>query len=121
MAAETQSTERQLEAALAGVAGGAGGRGRVARASIFSAARLARLHLARGWRMLLAVGLGILVAVVLICTVPLYSILIGNVQLQATLNGEEPLARNVELQVPGAPLTADLAWQADTIVRPIGA
>lgn len=122
MVAETRNKERQMDPPH----GGGPERGDVAhvrgaRASLFSAARLARLHLARGWRMLLAVGVGILVAVVLICTVPLYSLLIGNVQLQATLNGEEPIARDVELQVPGTPLTADVADRADTIVRPIAA
>ena len=120
MVAGTRDRERQMDSALQdGRRGGAGRKG--TRASLFSAFRLARMHLARGWRMLLAVGLGILVAVVLLSSVPLYSLLIGNVQLQAVLNGDEPIARDVELQVPGTPLTADLAQRADAIVRPIAA
>ncbi|HEY7835749.1 MAG TPA: FtsX-like permease family protein [Ktedonobacterales bacterium] len=122
MVAGTRDRERRADLSLAGGPGRGGGvRGRRgARASLFSAARLARMHLARGWRMLLIVGLGMLVAVVLLASVPLYSLLIGNVQLQATLYGDEPVARNVELQVPGTPLTADLAQRADAIAHPLG-
>lgn len=120
MVAGTRDRERQMETAFQDGRHDGAGRRR-ARASFFSAVRLARMHLARGWRMLLAVGLGILVAVVLLSSVPLYSLLIGNVQLQATLNADEPIARDVELQVPGTPLTADLAQRAGAIVRPIAA
>ncbi len=70
------------------------------RASTFSAAQLARLRLRRSRALLLAVvGLGILVAVVLICTVPLFNSLVGNVQLQTQLRTADPLARNIEVRV----------------------
>ena len=36
----------------------------------------------RSWSLLLALGLGMLVAVVLICAVPLYTTLVPNVELQ---------------------------------------
>src|SRR5215472_1086946 len=48
----------------------------------FSAVRLAFMRLTRGWELLLAVGVGILVAVILICTVPLYNSLVANIQLE---------------------------------------
>ena len=90
-------------------------------ASLFSGARLAGKRLRSSFRMLLAVGLGIVVAVVLICTVPLYSSLVSNIQLQATINAQPPIARDVEVQVSGEQFSADLRQQEDTYVRPIGA
>lgn len=89
------------------------------RASLFSAVRLVRLHLRVAWRLLLAVAFGILVAVTLIAAVPLYSDLVGNVQLQAVLNGEPPAARNVEVQVPGHAVTQALASEEDHLVSPL--
>ena len=87
------------------------------RPSFFSAARLARMRLRSGWQLLLAVGVGILVAVVLISTVPLYSSLVANVQLQATINQEGSIGRNVEIQVSGSPFTGALSDQEDQLVR----
>ncbi|PWT76897.1 MAG: hypothetical protein C5B60_03560 [Chloroflexi bacterium] len=65
-------------------------------ASPFSSSRLALWRLGRSMRLLLAVGFGILVAVVLICTVPLYSSLVANVQLQHQLSVQTPLDVNIE-------------------------
>jgi putative ABC transport system permease protein len=45
---------------------------------------------------LLAVGIGILVAVVLVCTVPLYISLVSNVQLQRAIHASAPSARNIQ-------------------------
>lgn len=75
------------------------------------------MRLGSGWQLLLAVGAGILVAVVLISTVPLYSSLIANVQLQATINQEGSIGRNVEIQVNGSPFTPTLSNQEDQLVR----
>lgn len=87
------------------------------RPSPFSAARLARMRLGSGWQLLFAVGIGILVAVVLIATVPLYSSLVANVQLQATINQQGSIGRNVEIQVSGSSFTDTLAGQEDQLVR----
>jgi putative ABC transport system permease protein len=78
-------------------------------ASGFSAGRLALMRLSRGRPLLLAVGLGMLVAVVLVCTVPLYNALIANVQLQSTLNSADPISRNLEVELQSP--------QVDTQVR----
>ena len=64
---------------------------------------LARLRLTRGWRLLLFAGLGIVVAVVLICSVPLYVTLVGNVQLQHVLTTATPTDANVEVEVFAIP------------------
>ncbi|HEV7129231.1 MAG TPA: FtsX-like permease family protein [Ktedonobacterales bacterium] len=87
------------------------------RPSPFAAAGLARRRLGSGWQLLLAVGLGILVAVVLISTVPLYSTLVSNIQLQATINQAGALGRNIEIQAVGSPFTATVSQQEDHLVR----
>ncbi len=69
-----------------------------ARAGLFSAPRLAIMRLARGWHLLLAATVGILVAVVLICTVPIYNTLVADLQLQREIGGNSPIARNIEVQ-----------------------
>jgi putative ABC transport system permease protein len=75
------------------------------------------MRLGSGWQLLLAVGVGILVAVVLISTVPLYSSLVANVQLQATINQGGTIGRNVEVQVSASPFTTTLSGQEDQLVR----
>jgi ABC-type antimicrobial peptide transport system permease subunit len=64
-------------------------------ASVFSAARLAVARLAHGRALLAAVGLGMLVAVTLICTVPLFNALIIDTQLQREINTGDPADRNI--------------------------
>ncbi|HEX6799765.1 MAG TPA: FtsX-like permease family protein [Ktedonobacterales bacterium] len=76
-----------------------------AHAGPLSPLALARLRLMRGWRLLLFAGLGILVAVVLICSVPLYATLVGNVQLQHALATAAPTDTNVEIEVFAIPIT----------------
>lgn len=66
------------------------------RAGLLSASRLALLRLARSKALLLLVGLGILVAVVLVCTVPLFNTLVENVQLQQALTSGGPIVANTE-------------------------
>src|SRR5215469_15189619 len=71
-----------------------------------AALRLAFWRLGRSFRLLLAVGLGILVAVVLICTVPLYSSLVSNVQLQRQLGGSAATDINIEADANAQPVSS---------------
>src|SRR5260370_1995872 len=88
----------------------------VGHAPIGSVVRLAGMRLTHQWRLLLAVALGILVAVVLICTVPLYNTLVADVELQRVLTIAQPAERNIDayLQsqrvdaIAGAPAQAQL-------------
>lgn len=68
-------------------------------ASPFSAIRLALLRLSRSRWLLLTVALGILVADVLICTVPLFNTLVADIELQRAIAAADPLAANTETQV----------------------
>ena len=68
------------------------------------AVQLSLWRLGRTWRLLLVVGVGILITVVLICTVPLYSALVLNVSLQRQLNAQAPQDRNVEASMDLSPL-----------------
>lgn len=69
-----------------------------ARPGLRSALGLALRRLGRARGLLALLCLGMLVADVLICTVPLYSTLMANVQLRNALNSADPLNRNVEIQ-----------------------
>lgn len=71
----------------------------VAHAGPLTPLALARKRLARGWRLLIFAGLGMLVAVALICSVPLYAALVGSVELQHVLTTAAPTARNIEVAV----------------------
>src|SRR5579862_1525272 len=77
------------------------------RAGAFSAARIAVMRLSRSWALLLAVALGIFVAVVLICTVPLYTTLVGDVQLQRALSQASSIDRNLQVQVESPQVVLD--------------
>jgi ABC-type lipoprotein release transport system permease subunit len=100
----------------------AGGSGfwRSRRASPFSAGRLAAARLGNGWRLLVGVGVGMLVAVVLICTVPLYDSLMTNVQLQATIGGQSAAAVNVEVVATSSAFTDQVRRREDAVVRADG-
>ncbi len=89
------------------------------RAGFFSSAWLGLLRLRRSVSLLAAVGLGIVVAVVLICTVPLYDSLVTGVQLQRELAAAGPLARNVEVQVDTDSVSAQTYTSLDQQVRSI--
>src|SRR5262245_42325573 len=82
------------------------------RASPFSAAWVGILPLRRSWPLLSTVALGILVAVVLIATVPLYTALVTDVQLQRELTLAGPLARNVEVVATSRSLTDQVKTSA---------
>jgi putative ABC transport system permease protein len=81
--------------------------------SPFSSLRLALWRLGKSLRLLLAVGFGILIAVVLICTVPLYSGLVTNVQLQHQLSVATPPDLNIQVDTTLAPVNS--ATAADVI------
>ncbi|HST90065.1 MAG TPA: ABC transporter permease [Ktedonobacterales bacterium] len=89
---------------------------RASRPGPFSAAWLAGMRLSRGWTVLLAVAVGMLVAVVLICSVPLYDALVADLQLQRTLAGELPSGRNVQIQVDSPAITASVRDAAAPVV-----
>ncbi len=67
------------------------------RASVWPSARLAIARLSHGRALLAAVGLGMLVAVTLICAVPLFNALIIDTQLQQAINTGDPADRNVQV------------------------
>ncbi|MGZ3679427.1 MAG: FtsX-like permease family protein [Ktedonobacterales bacterium] len=57
--------------------------------------RLSLLRVRRSWRLLSTIGIGMLVAVTLICMVPLYSTLIANVHLRQALTSAPPSQINI--------------------------
>ncbi|MBF6591016.1 MAG: FtsX-like permease family protein [Ktedonobacterales bacterium] len=69
---------------------------------------LARRRLGRGGPLLAAVGTGMLVAVVLLCAVPLYISLGSDAQLRTALN-VPPAARDIEVQVAAPEISPTLA------------
>jgi ABC-type lipoprotein release transport system permease subunit len=89
-------------------------------ASPFSAGIVARASLGADWRLLLASGAGILVAIVLICAVPLYGNLMADIQLQGAIGHEGPAGRDIEVQLSGAPFTASLRASEDQLVTDAG-
>ena len=81
----------------------------------FSSVRLAAQRLGRSWRLLLAVELGMVIAVALLATAPFYSDLVASAQLQSTLATAAPTDRNIQLDVtvpslydPGVPASVQL-------------
>lgn len=91
--------------------------GRARRAGFFSAARLAMLRASHSRWLLLVVALGILVADVLICTVPLYNTLVSDVQLQNAITSSDSLARNMQIAVRTQSISSALQQQLDGDVR----
>jgi len=69
--------------------------------------------------MLAAVALGILVAVVLISTVPLYDTLITDVQLQRELTTAGPLGRNVQVRTDSTVIDPGLRATNDAKIKPL--
>ncbi|MGZ3664978.1 MAG: FtsX-like permease family protein [Ktedonobacterales bacterium] len=89
-------------------------------ASPFSPLLLAFLRFTRSWRLLLAVSFGMLVAIVLICTVPLYDSLIANVQLQRVLHDAGSLRRNMEVRTQSDSISAAAHSSLDGRVSSLG-
>ena len=87
------------------------------RAGTLSAGRLALMRLSRSKALLLTVALGILVAVVLVCSVPLYNALVANVQLQRAINAGGPEARNIEVHLGSQTIDSTLQAKTDPLVH----
>lgn len=87
------------------------------RAGIFSAARLALLRASHSRWLLLVVALGILVADVLICTVPLYNTLVSDIQLQNSIASSDSLARNMQIAVRTQSISQSVSQRVDSVVR----
>ncbi len=90
---------------------------RTRRAGFFSAARLALLRAAHTRWLLFVVALGILVADVLICTVPLYNTLVSDVQLQNTLASSDSLQRNMQISIRSDTISQQLNQHLDQSVQ----
>lgn len=90
------------------------------RPSVFSSLRLALMRLARGWELLLAVALGIVVAVVLVCTVPLYDTLVSDLQLQHAIHDNGTVARDIEATAQSALVSSTLRTQSSARVDGLG-
>jgi len=89
-------------------------------APVGSVVRLAGMRLTHQWRLLLAVALGILVAVVLICTVPLYNTLVADVELQRVLSIAQPAERNIDASVQSQRVNAAAGAAAQAQVLALG-
>ncbi len=118
---------RQQQTSHSGASGsGAPRRGRDAgpwrgsRASVFSAVRLALLRLTHGRALLAAVALGMLVAVTLICTVPLFNSLIVDTQLQQDVNTNDPADRNIQAMVTTGQLSQAMRTQTTKLIPQLG-
>lgn len=96
---QTQPRIARVPAGATGHGATPGGPWRGKRASVFSSVRLAIARLSHGRALLAAVALGMLVAVTLICTVPLFNALIIDTQLQQAINTGDPADRNVQTYV----------------------
>src|SRR5690242_14997452 len=82
--------------------------------------RLAQMRLRNGWRLLAVVGLGILLGVLLTGAIPQYDTLVANVQVQSTIAGMDPPARNVEIRVLNRRVAASDLNVEDTGARALG-
>ncbi|HEX8997519.1 MAG TPA: ABC transporter permease [Ktedonobacterales bacterium] len=117
-----EATRQQPPARGAQPRGGThrGGRGsgswQGSRASAFSAVRLAVLRLTHGRALLAAVALGMLVAVTLICAVPLFNSLIVDTQLQQDINTKDPAERNVQAMVTTSQVSQQTRKQTTALI-----
>ena len=115
-AARQQTTRDGASGGVAPRGGRGGGPWRGGRASVFSAVRLALLRLAHGRALLAAVALGMLVAVTLICTVPLFNSLILDTQLQQDVNTNDPAMRNIQAMVTTGQVSEQMRTQTTKLV-----
>jgi ABC-type lipoprotein release transport system permease subunit len=88
--------------------------------SPFAGQRLAGMRVRSGWRLLAVVGLGMLIAVLLTSAIPQYDDLVANVQVQSTIGGLDPAARNVEIRAVNARVSASVFAAEDAAARDIG-
>lgn len=80
---------------------------RVGMAGPFSSFALAERNAMRGWRLLSAVALGMIVTVALLSVVPIYATLVSNTQIAAEMSAADPTSRNMEITAHIIPY-----WQA---------
>ncbi|HEV2461662.1 MAG TPA: ABC transporter permease, partial [Ktedonobacterales bacterium] len=81
---------------------------------------LARLRVTRGGGLALAVAFGMLVAVVLICTVPLYNALVTNLQLEHAVTSGPPVTRNVWIDMRNQRVSPVDRTDEDPVVDRLG-
>lgn len=92
---------------------------RPAHPSPLAAARVAGLRLRRAWRALLAVNLGILIASVLICALPLYTGVVANLQLERLIARAPVSQANVDVGVTTVMTDGTTASAIDDQIRGI--
>src|SRR5262252_8078457 len=85
----------------------------VARGRSRASLRMAAIGVRRTWPLLIAVSLGMLAAVTLICTAPVYSALSSEVQLQHTLSAQASTDINTEALVTSFAVSKDNANAID--------
>jgi ABC-type antimicrobial peptide transport system permease subunit len=90
---------------------------RARRAGFFSAARLSLLRATHSRWLLLIIALGILVAVVLICTVPLYNTLVSDLQLQNAITRADLVQRNMQVSVRSTGVNQSVGQQIASEVQ----
>ncbi|HLY29581.1 MAG TPA: FtsX-like permease family protein, partial [Ktedonobacterales bacterium] len=90
-------------------------------AGVFSSLRLAIMRLSRNSGLLALIALGVLVADVLICVVPLYNSLVTDIQLQTTLSANDSVARNIETVVTSSKISPKVSQFANDAVLRLGA
>ncbi len=81
-------------------------------ASPFATIWLAAQRLGRSWRLLLAVELGMVIAVALLATAPFYGDLVASAQLQSTLASSPSYDRNIQIDETVAALDARQSHQS---------
>src|SRR5689334_20263994 len=85
----------------------------VARGRSRASLRMAAIGVRRTWPLLIAVSLGMLAAVTLICTAPVYTALSSEVQLQHTLAAQSSTDINTEALVSSFTVSKDNASAID--------
>jgi putative ABC transport system permease protein len=85
----------------------------IARGRSRASLRMAAIGVRRTWPLLIAVSLGMLAAVTLICTAPVYTSLSSEVQLQHTLAAQAPADINTEALITSFAVSKDNATAID--------
>ncbi|HEX9068438.1 MAG TPA: FtsX-like permease family protein [Ktedonobacterales bacterium] len=86
----------------------------------FAAVRVALMRLGRSKGLLAAIGFGILMAVTLISTVPLYGSLIMNLELQRQIHASDPLAQDIEARFSSSPVSTQVRDASARTVTQLG-
>lgn len=83
----------------------------------FSGVALAAQRFSRSWRLLLAIELGMVIAVALLATAPFYSDLVASAQLQSTLLSAPATERNIQIDAVVPSLFGANLAAIDTTVK----